>query len=63
MESTIREFIDFPGPAFLEVLIDRDAMVYPMIGPGLPYDQMITGDHIPSRNQVDPEEPDSTALF
>jgi acetolactate synthase-1/2/3 large subunit len=45
----VREFIEFDGPAFLEVIIDRDAGVYPMVGPGLAYDQMITGDHIPNR--------------
>jgi acetolactate synthase-1/2/3 large subunit len=33
--QVIREFIEFPGPAFLEVIIDMDAMVYPMVGPGL----------------------------
>ena len=37
------------GPAFLEVMIDPDAGVYPMVGPGTTYAQMITGDFIPSR--------------
>jgi acetolactate synthase-1/2/3 large subunit len=55
----IQEFINFPGPAFLEVIIDPDACVYPMIGPGMAYDQMITGDHIPSRTPVKPTEPPS----
>jgi acetolactate synthase-1/2/3 large subunit len=50
MEAAIRDWLDFPGPAFLEVIIDRDAGVYPMVGPGLAYDAMITGEHIPSRN-------------
>jgi acetolactate synthase I/II/III large subunit len=60
----IKEFIEFPGPAFLEVIIDRDAMVYPMIGPGLPYSQMITGEHIASRETATPDaEPDSSSLF
>ena len=45
----IEEFIRFEGPAFLEVMIDRDAGVYPMVGPGQGYDEMITGEHIPSR--------------
>ena len=30
----VREFIEFEGPAFLEVIIDPDAGVYPMVGPG-----------------------------
>jgi len=60
----VKEFIEFPGPAFLEVIIDRDAMVYPMIGPGLGYAQMITGEYITSRNLETPdEEPDSSSLF
>ena len=54
--TVVKEFIEFPGPAFLEVIIDREAMVYPMIGPGLPYSKMITGDHIASRNTDSSEE-------
>ena len=50
--KVIHEFISFPGPAFLEVIIDPDAGVYPMVGPGMSYDQMITGDFIPSRKKV-----------
>jgi acetolactate synthase-1/2/3 large subunit len=30
----IEEFLNFKGPAFLEVIIDPDAGVYPMVGPG-----------------------------
>ncbi|RDD80637.1 biosynthetic-type acetolactate synthase large subunit [Dyella tabacisoli] len=47
--ATIASFIAFDGPAFLEVMIDPDAGVYPMVGPGATYAQMITGDFIPSR--------------
>jgi acetolactate synthase-1/2/3 large subunit len=47
---TIAEFMAFEGPAFLEVLIDPDAGVYPMVGPGMSYDKMITGDWIRSRD-------------
>jgi acetolactate synthase-1/2/3 large subunit len=63
MERMIREWLSFPGPAFLEVIIDRDAGVYPMVGPGLPYDQMITGDFIPTRSKVSEEEIDSSEMF
>jgi acetolactate synthase-1/2/3 large subunit len=59
----IREFINFPGPAFLEVIIDRDAGVYPMVGPGQTYDQMVTGDFIPRRNKGKPEDPGTTGMF
>jgi len=47
--AVIEEFLAFRGPAFLEVIIDPDAGVYPMVGPGLSYDAMITGDYIPAR--------------
>jgi acetolactate synthase-1/2/3 large subunit len=59
----IQEFIEFPGPAFLEVMIDADAGVYPMVGPGMAYDQMITGEFIPNRREVEPDEPDDSAMF
>jgi acetolactate synthase-1/2/3 large subunit len=45
----VQEFIEFNGPAFLEVIIDTEAGVYPMVGPGQAYDEMITGDFIESR--------------
>lgn len=59
----IAEFISYPGPAFLEVMIDRDAGVYPMVGPGQTYDEMITGDHIPSRHKVDIKTPGPSEMF
>ena len=59
----IKEFIEFPGPAFLEVMIDRDAGVYPMVGPGQSYDEMITGDFIPSRYKVNIKTPGASEMF
>jgi acetolactate synthase-1/2/3 large subunit len=59
----VREFIEFKGAAFLEVFIDPDAGVYPMVGPGQAYDEMITGDHIPSRTQVEIKPPDASEMF
>jgi len=50
LSKVIKEFMEFDGPAFIEVMIDPDAGVYPMVGPGMTFDQMITGDHIPTRN-------------
>jgi acetolactate synthase-1/2/3 large subunit len=64
LESTIAEFLAFDGPAFLEVRIDPDASVYPMVGPGDGYAQMITGDHIASRGGVaEPGTPPPTSMF
>jgi acetolactate synthase-1/2/3 large subunit len=59
----IAEFIAYPGPAFLEVMIDPDAGVYPMVGPGQSYDAMITGDFIPSRHKVEIKTPGPSEMF
>jgi len=63
MERVISEWLKFPGPAFLEVIIDRDAGVYPMVGPGLTYNQMVTGDFIPTRGTTREEDIDSSEMF
>ena len=59
----VEEFMKFAGPAFLEVVIDRDAGVYPMVGPGQTYDAMITGDFIPSRHKVEVQAPGPSEMF
>jgi acetolactate synthase I/II/III large subunit len=59
----VAEFIRFKGPAFLEVIIDRDAGVYPMVGPGQGYSEMITGEHIASRADADVQKPDVSQMF
>ena len=60
----VEQLIEFDGPGFLEVMIDPEAGVYPMVGPGQAYDEMITGDHIPNRyGVVDASEPDSSEMF
>jgi len=63
LASTIAEFLAYDGPAFLEVVIDPDAGVYPMVGPGQSYAQMITGDHIASREQVKAREVEASEMF
>lgn len=63
IESVIAEFMAYDGPAFLEVIIDPDAGVYPMVGPGLPYNKMITGDFIKSRQTPDDEQPGTSEMF
>src|SRR5690242_9480157 len=59
----VEEFIRFEGPAFLEVMIDPDAGVYPMVGPGQSYEEMITGEFIPSRHKVDIKTPGPSEMF
>jgi acetolactate synthase I/II/III large subunit len=59
----IREFLEFDGAAFIEVMIDPEAGVYPMVGPGQTYEQMITGDFIASRHDVDIKTPGPAEMF
>jgi acetolactate synthase-1/2/3 large subunit len=59
----VKEFIEFPGPAFLEVIIDPEAGVYPMVGPGQCYEEMITGEFIASRTASPAAEPGSSEMF
>ncbi|MDZ7767613.1 MAG: thiamine pyrophosphate-dependent enzyme [Woeseiaceae bacterium] len=63
LPRVIEEFIHFPGPALLEVIIDPDAGVYPMVGPGLGYDKMITGDFITGRSTPDDDLPGPSEMF
>jgi acetolactate synthase I/II/III large subunit len=49
LETQLKAFLAFDGPAFLEVMIDENADVFPMVGPGQTYADMITGPFIPSR--------------
>jgi acetolactate synthase-1/2/3 large subunit len=61
----LEEFLNHRGPAFLEVIIDPTAGVYPMVGPGLSYHEMITGDFIPNRyaDLGKPPPPDKSEMF
>ena len=61
--AVLEEFLSYPGPAFLEVVIDPEANVYPMVGPGLSYHDMVTGDFIPNRYEDRGAEPDPADLF
>jgi acetolactate synthase-1/2/3 large subunit len=45
------------------VIIDTEAGVYPMVGPGQAYEEMITGDYIASRSPPPASEPGSSEMF
>ena len=49
LAAALEAFVAFPGPALLEVMVDQHAHVYPMIGPGMGYSDMITGTNIKAR--------------
>ncbi|MEI8358954.1 MAG: thiamine pyrophosphate-dependent enzyme, partial [Deltaproteobacteria bacterium] len=53
LRPALEAFVKFDGPAFLEVVVDQTAHVYPMIGPGMGYKDMITGKHIKARGRKD----------
>ena len=62
--ASIAEFLAFKGPAFLEVIIDPDAGVYPMVGPG----QALRRDdhrrpHHRRATQHDVRPPDASEMF
>jgi acetolactate synthase I/II/III large subunit len=59
LKETLKAFIEFKGAAFLEVMIDPDAGVYPMVGPGMGYKEMVTGDWIVPRKSETPKEKDA----
>jgi len=50
LKPAMEAFLKFQGPAFLEVITDKHAFVYPMVGPGMPYKDMLTGPYIESRD-------------
>ncbi|TDY26255.1 acetolactate synthase large subunit [Paraburkholderia sp. BL6665CI2N2] len=49
LEEQLKAFVEFDGPAFLEVMVDENADVFPMVGPGQSYANMVTGPFILSR--------------
>jgi acetolactate synthase-1/2/3 large subunit len=49
VRKALEEFVSFGGPAFLEVIIDQHEHVYPMVGPGMGYGDMIVGKYITPR--------------
>ncbi|HDP34252.1 MAG TPA: biosynthetic-type acetolactate synthase large subunit [Candidatus Hydrogenedentes bacterium] len=56
LQPALEEFVSFDGPAFLEVRVDKFAFVYPMIGPGAPYHDMLTGPYIEGRSDEPAED-------
>ena len=63
LKKSLQAFVKFKGAAFLEVVIDRDACVYPMVGPGKGYEDMITGPFINPRGESMEERLDTSDGF
>jgi len=62
--GVLAEFLSFDGPAFLEVIIDPEAGVYPMVPPGMSYQDIVTGDFIPNRyGDRESAAPDESKMF
>jgi acetolactate synthase-1/2/3 large subunit len=62
VREALESFVAFQGPAFLEVIIDPDACVYPMVGPGAGYKEMVTGEWIKCRPVAKPVEDKAKAV-
>ncbi len=60
VRPALEAFCAAKGPAFLEVMTDTHGHVYPMVGPGMGYKEMITGKWIPAREikKDEPSEPE-----
>lgn len=65
VRTTLEEFVKFPGPAFVEAMVDQKAHVFPMVPAGMGYKDMITGPYIGSRQVVrpDPKKIDPSSMF
>jgi acetolactate synthase-1/2/3 large subunit len=67
VRPVLEKFLAYKGPALLEVMTDQGAHVYPMIGPGMGYKDMITGPYIKPRDGAardDGEDPsDGGSMF
>lgn len=65
VKEALREFVNFEGAALIEIMIDPDACVWPMVGPGKNYKEMMTGEWIKPRTAVVPQkvEPVKADLF
>jgi acetolactate synthase I/II/III large subunit len=67
VRSVLEAFVKHDGPAFVEAMIDPSAGVYPMIGPGMGYKDMITGKWITPRDvqkaAADPGKVDPSGMF
>jgi acetolactate synthase-1/2/3 large subunit len=62
--GVLSEFLSYDGPAFLEVIIDPEAGVYPMVPPGMSYQNIVTGDFIPNRyDGRESAAPDESEMF
>jgi acetolactate synthase-1/2/3 large subunit len=59
----LEELVRFPGPALVEVMVDQTAHVYPMVGPGMGYKDMITGKWIPARDDSSSGNTDTGGYF
>ena len=58
LREALKAFVKHEGPAFLEVRVDKQAFVYPMVGPGMPYREMLVGPYIEPREPKEEDEED-----
>ena len=46
LEPMMKEWLTWDGPAFLEVITDRNEVLYPIVRPGTSYKEMDLGPYI-----------------
>jgi acetolactate synthase-1/2/3 large subunit len=65
VRPVLEEFVRYPGPAFVEAMVDQRADVFPMVPAGMGYKDMITGSYIQARDVVrpDPKKIDPSSMF
>lgn len=57
LEDAFKWLLDYDGPALLDMRIDRDENVFPMVAPGAPLDDMIGAINVgPISNMIDGRE-------
>jgi len=62
VKKALDAWLNHDGPAFLDITVDQNADVFPMVGPGQGYKEMITGPYIRSREVPHPEHIDTADL-
>ncbi|HOV72648.1 MAG TPA: biosynthetic-type acetolactate synthase large subunit [Candidatus Hydrogenedentes bacterium] len=62
VKKALDAWLGHDGPAFLDVTVDQNADVFPMVGPGQGYKEMITGPYIRSREVPHPEHIETADL-
>ena len=63
-QTALQDAMATGEPCIIDVIIDPEADVYPMVPPGMSYQHMVTGDFIPNRyDNREAAAPDASEMF